>query len=303
MAAAISIYFVRVSLGQNASEKPTISVSLPEPERRATQGFQNNVEMGKGDAPHHAVAKPIQKRTQMAQAVSKYDRERHEYDGFLHDAAIRVNMSVYGKVTGDLYFLRAPNQLYTISGRNTRAGVIEITLLDGDGIPVGKSEMLRDLKLKSVIHWNGTMRDNDGKSYRFFLSRQVKPDMPIAIPSDVASFEALNGAGLNRYEGTVTSASGLIAQSIFKLRITDTVCYGFYYQKYPNGKTSSILVLRGDNTPAELFLREADNDGISAEFHLKKRLTQDEVIWEGTLQNIRDNNDTKSVVCRRPRTS
>jgi hypothetical protein len=296
--AIIPVCFACIGLGQTASGQVSVSVSLPPPQVRA---FQNNVEKGKGDAPEHAVTKPKSNRKQMAQTVTKFDREKHDYSGFLREAAISVNMSIYGKVEGDLYFLRAPDRLYTISGRNAREGVIELTLLD-DGVAVGKAEMRRDPSLKSVIHWIGTMHDNEGKSYRFFLSRLVKPDAPIATPPDVASFESLKAPGMERYEGTVTNAAGMIAKSVFKLRITDTKCYGFYYQKYPNETTSRILGLHGDNTPAELFLRESDNDGISAEFHLKKRLMPDVIIWQGTLQNIRDNNDTKEVVFSRLRT-
>jgi hypothetical protein len=80
-------------------------------------------------------------------------------------------------------------------------------------------------------------------------------------------------------------------------------CSGFYYQKYGDGTVSPIMELRGDNTPGELLLVESDKDGVSAQFHLKKRLggNRNEIAWEGTLQNIRENSEIKQVTFSRLR--
>ena len=231
--------------------------------------------------------------------------EKNEYDGYLGEAAVRVSLTIDAvtrRVSGDLYFLRVPDRLYTLKGQNAREGQLRLTLLN-DNVPVA-AVTLTKTKDSSAVTWQGEVHDSDGKTYPLFLSRTLTPGAISVGPRSVSDFDSLRG--YQSYTGFVNNRRGLVAEAFFKLKIGDGRCSGFYYQKYPNGQTSTILRLAGENKPYEkLTLRETDNDkGFSAVFDMTKvplEVSPTKIIWKGTLTNIRDNNDVKDVEFSRSR--
>jgi hypothetical protein len=294
---------------ENSSPQRAEAVDRDQKERARRLGkeLQGDLVAGRGGPPKQDVAKPTPKpqtRPDRRPTVNTGQAEKHEYTGFVDDAAINVSMTVnHGKVEGDLYFLRAPERLYTLTGENDREGHLKLALIN-ESVPVATVEISKDNKLMSAVQWNGTFHDSDGNSYDFFLGRSLiaeKPSLP--LPQTIEAFNALTG--FEFYKGTVTDRKGSIAEAFFKLKFIGAQCHGFYYQRYGEGQTSKILELNGANPRGVLTLRESDNDpGVAAEFHLKKvplELTGNEVVWRGRLRNIRDNEDVKEVVFSRPR--
>jgi hypothetical protein len=165
-----------------------------------------------------------------------------------------------------------------------------------DNVPIGVATLHKATD-PSGVRWEGGLTDADGRTYPFFLTRSLKVGQPSVGPKTVADFEAL--AGYQLYTGTVNNRRGMVADAFFKLQFSPGKCSGFYYQRYRNGQTSSILKLDGENKPEHLSLRESDNDlGLSAILDLNKvpiEFSPTKVLWKGTLTNIRDNSDIKDV--------
>jgi len=187
--------------------------------------------------------------------VSQGEATPHDYAGFIGDTSINLTMTVYkGKVSGDFYFLRAPSTLYTFAGSNAKEGLLTFTV-DSGGVPFAKAELKKDPRIKNSILWDGTLKTLDKQqSLRLFLNRPLKPGGVAAWPASVDEFELLKG--FERYEGSVTDARGAKATAVFKLKFNGIKCDGFYYQVYPNGRTSFIFRLEGQNPQGLLTLRE-----------------------------------------------
>jgi len=274
-------------------------------EREALAAFQKAVEKGKGAIPDKAVAKPpAPPRAKKSRTVLPAT-QTNQYDGYLRDAAVRVSLTINARTRGaegDLYFLRIPDRLYTLKGQNVREKELRLTLFNANAA-IAAVTLKRTNDLSSV-RWQGEVHDSDGKTYPLFLSRSLTQGAISVGPRSVSDFDSLGG--YQSYTGSVNNRRGLVAQAYFKLKIDHGACSGFYYQKYPNGQTSTILRLAGENKPYEkLTLRETDNDeGISAVFDMTKvplEVSPKKIIWKGTLTNIRDNNDVKDVEFSRPR--
>jgi hypothetical protein len=267
--------------------------------------FRADIEKSKGPLPKGAVAKPAPPPRAKKARWSGKEIETNQYDGYLGDAAVKVSLTISRrtrKVAGDLYFLRVPTRLYTLTGQNVREGRFRLTLLN-NAVPIA-AVTLQKTKEASVVKWEGELHDSEGKTYSFFLTRAFSSGAPLVGPRTVSDFDSL--AGYQLYKGSVDNRRGMIAGAFFKLKFSPGRCSGFYYQRYPNGQTSTILRLDGENKRHEkLELRETDNDkGYSAILDMTKvplEVSPTKIIWKGTLTNIRDNNDVKDVEFSRPR--
>jgi hypothetical protein len=247
---------------------------------------------GKAGASASPVSKPSHKASSHP-PVSAGEATPHAYAGFIGDASINLTMTVYkGKVSGDFYFLREPSTLYTFSGRNAKEGLLTFIVNSG-GVPFAEAELKKDPRIKNSVLWDGTLKALNKQSLRFFLNRPLKPEGVAAWPASVDEFEQLKG--FERYEGSVTDARGAKATAVFRLKFNGIKCDGFYYQVYPNGRTSFIFRLEGQNPQGLLTLREFDDEGMSAELYLKKTMTGNLVSWHGEMTNHRFNQLVKKV--------
>jgi hypothetical protein len=116
-------------------------------------------------------------------------------------------------------------------------------------------------------------------------------------PATVEAFERLSG--YERYEGSLTDARGGKTPAVFKLRFDGVKCGGFYYQIYPKGRKSFVFRLEGQNPEGLLTLREFDDEGMSAELHLRKNILGNVVTWRGEMTNHRHDQMVKKVEFQR----
>jgi hypothetical protein len=232
------------------------------------------------------------------QPVSPGAPNPHEYSGFVGDAAIDLSMTVYnGNVDGQFHFLRAPNKVYTIKGKNEREGLLRF-VVESKGVPFGKGKLTKDPTEKNAILWDGKLETADNQSLRFFLNRSLKPATDSNWPTNFDEFNALKG--YERYAGTLTDSKGYKTEAVFKLRFAGIKCDGFYYQIRPNRQISFIFRLEGQNPQGLLTLREFDDEGMSAELYLRKKpITNNVVSWTGQMTNLRFNQQVKTVEFQR----
>lgn len=270
--------------------------------------FEILLKKGVGPPPNESVPKPaLPPRTTRRPIIRPQVNAKRQYTGYIDRSAVNVSITMHGRtVEGDLYFLRSPARLYTITGSKMREGRLRLTLAD-ESIAIGVVT-LETTKDSSVDQWKGKMRDKEGRAYEFFLYRDLKSKRTSSRPQTIAEFESLSG--FQSYRGTVKDLTVKdrkmsTADAFFKLKSIGLKWRGFYYQRYANGKTSKILELEGEQIrPEELTLRERDDDGLSAKFELEKvplEFSPTRVKWTGKLKNIRDNNKIKDVEFSRKR--
>lgn len=288
---------------QSVTQNPFTDEALKREQEELVKLLGKDIEKGKGERGNAPIAKPTPTRRAKAKVVVR-ETQTNQYDGYLGGAAVSVSLKIFGntrKVEGDLYFVRVPTRLYDLKGENVREGSFRLTLLN-DSIPIGVAKLEKATD-PSGVRWEGELRDADGKTYPFFLTRSFNVGRSSTGPKTVAEFNALTDYQF--YTGSVNNRRGMVAKALFKLKFSPGKCSGFYYQQYPNGQTSSILRLDGENKPEHLRLRESDSEqGFSAVLELNKvplELSPTKVAWKGTLTNIRDNNDVKDVEFSHPR--
>jgi hypothetical protein len=231
----------------------------------------------------------------LPRVVSPGDGTPRGYEGFVGDAAVNVTMIFFKdhKVSGDFYFLRTPETRYTFSGHNPKDGFVKFDIFSG-GVPFAKAQLKKDPRVRESILWDGTLTPRDEPSLRFYLNRPAEKSADGTVwPTTVEEFDQLKG--FDRYEGVVTDGR-VRSTAVFKLKIQTPKCEGFYYQVYPNGRTSFIFRLAGTNPKGLLILREFDDEGMSAELYLEKKLSGNAVSWQGKMTNHRFSQVVKTVL-------
>src|SRR4029453_17529790 len=184
------------------------------------------------------------------------ENKKYDYTGFVGNTSINASLKVYrGKAEGELHFLRDPTQVYTITGQYSREEYMEL-VLKFDSAPVATVQIKEKPRSTAAVQWSGTLRNKDGERYDFFLVRLLKVGPPRARPPTIAAFDALSG--FETYTGKITDSQNVETKAFFKLKFERVECHGFYYQRYQNGTTSSVLGLDGANPSGVLTLRESD---------------------------------------------
>ena len=281
--------------------------------------LKNEIKNGGSPAtPHPSKPKPKPKpkpklKPPASKNVGPQESPINEYSGFIGDAAISLSIEAHASTAnGTFSFIRTPDRVYKVTGKFSwqNHGCMKLKIFS-DEIELATAVLYKTPDTKQTIEWKGTFTPSDGGTIPipFYMNRLRVPDPPPQKPATVDAFKEIQSTGDRKwesYEGSVIDQKGRKVQAFFKLTFAARKCYGFYYEIYPNGKSSNILGLEGENPEGVLHLKESDNDtdlkkGNSAELHLTKIDTPTQIRWRGTMTNIRGKLEKKDVEFWRPK--
>jgi hypothetical protein len=186
-------------------------------------------------------------------------------------AVFSLDWSADGTVTGTYSHPSRPGKTYRLLGNNAEAGKLYLEEYTGSTLSA-KCYLAKKLTDGAIV-WSGEMRNTDGRVLAMELSRSRESTRS---PSAAAETSAAIPAGGVYYGETGGALTEISLEWGEGGAVTGTCLYP--------SRPGKVYRLSGRN-PAEgkLDLEERLDDTVTARASLKKRITYDEVVWEGRL--------------------
>lgn len=186
-------------------------------------------------------------------------------------AVFSLDWSADGTVTGTYSHPSRPGKTYRLQGNNAEAGKLYLEEYTGQTL-TARCHLTKKLTEGAVV-WSGEMRNTDGRVLAMELTRSRDSARSGTASATPASATAAGGAYYGETGGALTEISLEWGDGG---AVTGTCVYP--------SRPGKVYRLTGRN-PAEgkLDLEERLGDTVAARAELKKRITSDEVVWEGRL--------------------
>ncbi|MAS96716.1 MAG: hypothetical protein CMO55_26290 [Verrucomicrobiales bacterium] len=185
------------------------------------------------------------------------------------DAKFSIDWHDDGTVSGEYSYPSRPGTTYRLTGNNHTEGKLYLEEYTG-GTLTARCYLSKVLS-GSVITWKGEMQNTDGRSFPMSFSRKREESNPSQNWNP-----NLTGTA---YRGNV----GKLTAVFFLHWNDDSSVHGSYY--YP-AREGTVYKLTGSNPrDGELYLTEFTGNEVTAKCVLTKKLTDGNVIWEGTMNN------------------